>query len=316
MSESIMDNPCLNFKQSICAARIFLNIFGLTLEDVDNINELSKVKIFAKDMNEVGELSFKNGKVIIWAKYNNSLLEASYDIPKILGFIDPECENGPYALFGQWSNDINFQLQKINNINLSGLFSITCSADTEYGITCLCHPLINCEIPGIGQFILKVLIDGSMFNLKIISGEYHELIKVNSWDGANGFILHDVINGKYDEEKCAYPYRRYAGIFNGPEKGEHKDKLQIYLKEEEDSKILTFRNEFVSKVRADKSKENLLQIGILMKDLDPDMFAKILKLREILLIGDISLLDNIFSVCFDSYTDDELYALFGINRQK
>ena len=53
-----------------------------------------------------------------------------------------------------------------------------------------------------------------------------------------------------------------------------------------------------------------------MQDLDPDMFKKIKKLREILLIGDISLLDNLISVCYDSYTDEELCALLGVNRQK
>ena len=33
----------LTLEQNTCAARIFLNTFGLTLEDVSNINEFSKI---------------------------------------------------------------------------------------------------------------------------------------------------------------------------------------------------------------------------------------------------------------------------------
>lgn len=40
------------------------------------------------------------------------------------------------------------------------------------------------------------------------------------------------------------------------------------------------------------------------------------KLREVLSIGDVSLLDNLVSVCYDSYTDEELSSLLGINRQR
>jgi len=55
---------------------------------------------------------------------------------------------------------------------------------------------------------------------------------------------------------------------------------------------------------------------MLMQDLDPDMFEKIISLREVLLIGEISLLDNLFSICYDSYSDEELEALLGMRRNK
>ena len=78
---------------------------------------------------------------------------------------------------------------------------------------------------------------------------------------------------------------------------------------------ISFRNEFPQKVGEDKSVALVIQKGMLMQELDPDMFEKIKKLRKILSIGDISLLDNLISVCYDSYTEEELNALLGMQRQ-
>lgn len=264
-------------------------------------------------MNEVGELHFDNGKVIMSANYNNSLLEANFDIAKISGFKDVECGN---ALFCQWSSEIAFQFQKQDIAKLSGEFAIDCSVDSEFGLSCRCHPLINCEFPGKGSILLKMLRRGYTFFLTITSGENYEKISIRPWDDLNGFLLHDIKKGKYDKEKEGYSYRRYAGIFNGAEIGEDKYKLHVFLNEEEYSNRLNFRNEFIPKVGDDYSEEVLLQKGRLMQDLDPDMFEKIKKLREILSIGDVSLLDNLISVCYDKYSDETLSALLGINRKK
>lgn len=95
----------------------------------------------------------------------------------------------------------------------------------------------------------------------------------------------------------------------------NKNKLHVFLSEEDYNKTLTFRNEFPPKVEDDNSRELLLQKGKLMQNLDPDMFKKIKKLRDVLLIGDISLLDNLVSVCYDSFTDEEISALLGVKRQ-
>lgn len=306
-----MSEKYLTLEQNTCAARIFLNTFGLTLENVSNVNEFSKIKIFDKTVKEVGKLYFDQGKVIMAANYNDSVLNASFDITEMQTLVDKECGN---ALFGSWSSKIVFQILKPNNIKLSGEFLIENSVDSEFGISCRCHPLINCDVAGKGNITLKILRNGSIFEFEVVAGENYEVIKVRPWDCLNGFLLHDIKKGKYDEEKHAYPYRRYAGIFNGAERGENKDKLHVFLNEQEYRNQLAFKNEFPPKV--EDEKETLIQKGMLMKDLDPDMFEKIKKLKEVLSIGDVSLLDHLVSVCYDSYTDEALSALLGLNRQK
>lgn len=101
----------MTLEQNTCAATIFLNTFDLNLENVSDVNEFSKIKIFDKDMNKVGELHFDNGKVIMSANYNNSILDANSDIVKISGFVDIECdnaylENGLVKLLFKFKNKI------------------------------------------------------------------------------------------------------------------------------------------------------------------------------------------------------------------
>lgn len=304
-----MPEKYLTLAQNTCAARIFLNAFGLTLENVDNIDEFSKIKIFDKYMNVVGELHFDNGKVMIAAKYNNNLLEANYNISKVSGFIDVECGN---ALFGQWSSKIEFNAENNNGIKISGEFLIGCSVDSEFGIKCLCHPLIKCEVPYKGKITLKILRDGETFGLNIQSGDCYEEICIMPWDNLNGFIRHDIISGEYDNDIHEYPYRMYAGIFNGGSSEEYRDKLHVFLNENRGKDILAFNNEWVPKV-SKRTSEGLIQKGLLMQKLDPKMCERISQLRQ-LLFGEVSLLDNLFAICYDSYSDEELESLLGIKR--
>ena len=53
-----------------------------------------------------------------------------------------------------------------------------------------------------------------------------------------------------------------------------------------------------------------------MRIIDSDMFQTIQETRTIFSIGDISILDNLISICYDKYTNQEIQALLGINRKK
>ena len=51
----------LTREQNLAAARIFLNIFDLTLEDTDKINEVTSLEIY--NPNPVGTLNFTDNKI-------------------------------------------------------------------------------------------------------------------------------------------------------------------------------------------------------------------------------------------------------------
>ena len=299
----------LSIAQNVCAARVFLNAFNLILESYSNINENSKLKIFDKNLNEVGKLFFDRDKVIIESKYYTGNLNASYYMAKSFSGIDYEED----AICVEWSNSIMFEYASDNNTKLSGKFWIDCSADSKFGIKCLCHPLIKYEDSKIGKLTLLILTDGRIFGVDIVNGNYNEIIDIMPWDELNGFICHDIKDG-IRQRGIHAPYHMRAGIFSGGIK--YQDKLHIYLKEEKDDKILAFRSEFSSKVETDKkdSAEDIIQKGLLMQEIDSLMFEQIQNLNNMLVIGDTPLLNNLIGICYDEYSDNEVEALLGIKR--
>jgi len=302
-----MGEKYLTLEQNICAARIFLNTFGFTLEDVAELNEFSKIKIYNKSMNEVGQLHFSDGKVVMIARYNQGTLTASYNIAKISGFVDIESNN---ALFGQWSSKIDFQIENNNN-NITGEFLVTNTIDSQFGISCRCHTLMTLNIPGKGDVTLRILRDGCVFHFEINTENYNETIEFKP---ISEFIRHIITKGEYSQTKGQYPYRKYVGVFNAAEVGEDKDKLNMFLSEEQNGSILNYRRDLVKKVDEDNYRQMNIQRGLLMQQLDSDMLEKVQLLRKTFTIDGVSLLDNLISVCYDGYTDEELVALLGIKR--
>jgi hypothetical protein len=247
------------------------------------------------------------GKVIMSAKYSKGKLTASYDIAKLFGFVDIESDN---ALFGQWSSKINFQIENSDH-NIKGEFLVANTADSQFGISCLCHPLLTLNIPDKGDITLKFLRDGCVFYFEFNTENYNETIEFKP---VSEYIRHVITKGEYNQEKHQYPYRKYVGVFNAAERGEDKDKLNMFLNEEQNGEILNSRRDLVKKVDKNSYRQLNIQRGLLMQQLDSDMLEKVQLLREIFTIDGISLLDNLISVCYDSYTDEELVALLGTKR--
>ena len=48
----------------------------------------------------------------------------------------------------------------------------------------------------------------------------------------------------------------------------------------------------------------------------PYVYTRIREVRDALIIDDISLFDNLVSVCCDNYTDDEIENLIGLRRKR
>lgn len=305
-----MQDNYLNLAQNTCAARIFLNTFGFTIENVNDVSESSKIKVFDKEMNVAGKLYFDNGKVMIEAGYDNGILEANYDIPKMSDIIDRDCGN---ALFSEWKSVIKFKAKNIDKLKLSGEFLIDCTVDSEFGIKCKCHPLIKCEVPKKGEATLKILRDFSVFELNIQSGECEEKIRIRPSDYMNGFLIHKITIGEYNKEIHDYPYKKYAGIFC---ESKSKDKLHVFLIEKKDTDIISYHNEWLPITEEKEYWKGVIQKGLLMQNLDPEMYERLQQLRQILTFWHISLLDNLISVCYDRYTDEALEALLGMKRIK
>ncbi len=300
----------LQLKQNTCAARIFLNAFNLILEEnVENIDQFLKLKIFDSDMNEVGKLYFKNGKVFISANFNNNVLNAEFNIAKIYGYYAILEDN----IQGNWNNDIDFQLQQSNGIKLSGQFEIRAALDSEYGIHCNCHPLIKYEVDGKEMMILKMFRDGSELNLQIMKDNYKEKIDVCSWD-KNRYLYHEIIKGEYDRQKLGNPFSRYV-LVKEAEDEKNKGKLASLLSETNYIRPVLFETNYIPK-NSNNSIQLSLQIGKLMRELDPSMYERIKETKEILKIDNKSIFDDLVGICFEKYTNEQVEALLGVTKNK
>lgn len=295
----------LTIEQSMSAARIFLNIFGFELDEfAADISYESEVKIFDKNKNFVGNLSVEWDKVVIRVCNDDYMLNANYTIPKVSGF------NDGGALFFQWASDINYFLKKNDDMNIHGNIIIDCSMDSEFGIRCNCHPNIMCDKDSKSFVGVKMLRDGRVFSYKDAATDGSEIIDIMPWNDIVGYITHNVEKGGKVGGK--YSYRKYASVFKN---SVHGDMLSTLLMEWQNGNCTSHGDKFEKCSTFEGSSELLIQKGMLMQGLDPEMFEVIGSLRELFMIGEVSLFDNLVSVCYDSYTDEEVKALLGVERK-
>lgn len=300
-----MEKVKLSLKESMPAAKIFLNIFGLVLDEDNTIK---------CNGDAVGNLFIVDDTIYMKANYNDAVLNASFNIPKGYGFVDTEDNN---ALFGEWKIPITFDINS-NNIKYDGSILFDCTADSEFGLNCLIHPEIIITSPDDKKINVKMQKDFNFFRFDISKDDYYEYAFISPWNDLSGYLMHQITKGK--EVKYAFPYNFQAGIYPGAEVGERKNLLHVFLSERErngeEEKYLSFHNEFVPRVAKDDTAESNIQKGLLMQKLDKAMYEKIELIRKLLTIGNVSILDNLVGACYNSYSDEEVHALLGINREK
>ena len=97
----------LSLKQNLCAARVFLNIFGFNLENIDNINSDIFIKIYNKENYEVGYLYFDADDIIIDANYARGYLRARYKKANVSSYKN---SLNSKKIYQEWSHKINFSI--------------------------------------------------------------------------------------------------------------------------------------------------------------------------------------------------------------
>ncbi len=300
----------LTLAQNTSAACIFLNLFNFILEEKEDIYEFTKLKIYDRGMNIIGELYFNNGIVIMNTSSPVGKLNATFPIAEARFINDPEGDIP--GKNGSWVTEIKYQFEK-PDLCFSGEVMFESSVDTAFGLNCLCHPTIHCEREDLGKIDLMILRDGNFLNIEILKGDDYEQIKIKPF-GHRSQILHDITYGKLDEKALEYPYRYAAGVFDIWENEiENKDYNLIFIEKEYDN-FLKCRNEYVHKNSTDDYRVLRIQQGTLMQQLDISMYTKLAEIKKLFTIGDMSFLDNLITTCFDSYTDEEIKALLGCER--
>lgn len=303
----------LTNEQNIRSAIIFLNTFGLTLEEKDTIIDGEVLKVYSGDK-EVGKVNINEDQFIIETASNFGLLKASYDIAKYSAFVDIESiVDEDYAKYAQWANEITYTIEQNDQIKMQGTFNVTCTADTEFGIKCLCHPTCTYYAKDGSQIEIKMQKDGSLFNYKYKKDEIKEDIDFDLFNPYLGYFHHTISKGEYENGK-GWPYIEHYGVSDKSEKDNHLLVARDYITEYGNrTKYNSLEVEKVSKTDEDqllKQKIELIQL------VGKPAFKRIQSLIDFFKVERVSLIDNFINVSMAFYTDEEIKGLLGINRQK
>ncbi len=297
-----MKRKLLTLEQNLCSAKVFLNVFGLTLESRENIDEHSELNILNKENEPVGKLFFKEGKACIKANTTEGKLKAKYDMAECMGFIDAECNNAKHL---EWASNIDFKLTNERKKILDGILQIQCLADSDFGMKCQCHAKLGMEKPRESNETITLMRDGSIFSYEKYQVNTRELIGIFPPNLVDSFIVHRIDNNPGDS---GYSATTYYGV----QQTKDPNKIQTITFQKENYRCVS-NNRDTYFLNVDK-RAGTIQIGDLMQEIDPSYTDTMERISKDYIINGVPLLDNLISISTSSYTDDEVRALFGRDR--
>lgn len=284
-----MKKQKLDIAQCIKNAKIFLNLFGFVLDKQDNILRGNEV---------VGKLTFEDNRIVMNAHYNDFDFRASYQFPEVNYYkTDEDYE------YNECDSKILF-IATNKDIKYSGDITLSSFSDI-YGRGCALQSTVYIQMPNGKLIIMEMNRDGNTFSLDSIYDSIRELIEVKPFDKNNGYIKHTYIDGSYEH---------FIGICS-PSSDEESRELTLFERETAPGYDKVFHNQSVSKCGPDCSGSSIIQKGMLMNIIDEDMFKIIKSLRDLMIIGNVSLFDNLVSTSYDNYSREEIRALLGIDRK-
>lgn len=315
----------LSYKQNLRAAIVFLNMFGLFVDENETIYPNGILKVFDLNKKETGTITFEEDRVVIMTQTDLGLLSASYQMTEASGFRDLESARAPR--YAEWYSKINYIIEKNNSERFEGTTLIACSIDDEFGIKCSCHHALDYFVNDNKIVSLKIQLDGKALEIILLDQDIEEDIIIMPFDDMNGFIIHDIKKGEWSFTKD-HEYRKYSGVFSAGRSQKHQFRAFTVINENKKKEKHQFLYEndnikeaFYDKVDYDEELDTgvncqtVVKMGKVMQEWDPDMYFKIDCVKEALSSGNISLLDSFISTGFERYTDEMIEALFGIERK-
>jgi len=302
-----MEKKYLTFDQNLCSARIFLNIFGLSLENKEEIDEFTKLNILDKNNGRAGMLYFENNAVKMSCVTSLGNLNADYDISAFSGFKDLECGG---ALL-QWNHALKFQVDGIQCF--SGIMKICLKMDTDFGNSCMVHTKIKYTDENNNEVEIKFMEDGKPFSYEAKKDYFSEVLEIDPWCGFDSFMYHITRNGKYDPTKYCFPNDNVKYVCYG---SNDRNYLKTVSRIVKNSQTIEDDSQLYEIVEKDNSVESTIQKGLLMHQIDANFSKKIIELINLFKKDNVSFLENLIDISFDSISEEEKRALFGTDIKR
>lgn len=293
----------LDIKYNIPAIKAFLNIFDLTLEDREYVVIGDILKVIG-DNEEVGVVKFNDGDIEVKARSKYGIVKAQTNYADAFGLTDLESLDsiGMVGLYVSWFNNFMFSLDD----KITGDLNFGVKLDNEFGNKVLPHFKLKYKDDD-KEYIIKFQEEGLLFKFIESRDKYKEKIIYNLFDTmlTGSYLQHSkayVISDNEVLKKC------YEGTFIS--KGYYdKTKNSAIINKEINGKRVEYQYlEFERKGKDDEPEEIINKSK--MFHLRDDTVNK--KIKS--LIEEFPFLEKVFLYAFTNYSDKEVYALFGLNK--
>ena len=312
-------------EQAVTAGRIFLNVFGFTLEDGEIYTKGDSLKIFDKNKKIVGNLNLdklhevykdwrgevhyicEDEKVFINVNHNGNILKASYVVPNPSSIITPDTnyENG------DWASNISFEFIDSDNHKMEGRINIDCIFNSYGELNSVCHSEFKFMNKDNREVNIKIH-NLCFIDITIDGDNYSEKIAIeDTYSSYNGYKVIHQVNEKgiskvvkvteYDNDnnyKLLMVYDIYKD--NSGEKVVPKIGIKIKKRYEDYEEATEMEDLELIKVQGE----------------DQEMFNRINELFDYIKCDGVSILNNVVNITFDDYSDEWVKYLFGIDRDR
>ena len=299
----------LNVQQNLCAARLFLNLFNLSIEENENYNESSEIKIKDINNNYVGTIFFKDDDIIINACTSIGILKANYKKTKLWGLMDLEL----YESFLKWKHDIKYTIYGKSII--SGDTQIGLHFDTNSNKYCALHSTIKYIDENSNKVVINIQDDGFSFCYTAKGVNFEEELTINPNKKIEANMYHSISEGQINKKEIfRYPYSDVK-IINTEYKYDKKY-ISAFSRIIKNHDIIDSVYNCYYSLGEHYDKQDIIQKGVLMQKIDPTFKEKIQEIFLFFENDDLSFLNNLIDMSFDNYSEEERLALFGLKINK
>lgn len=276
----------LDIKYNIPAIKAFLNIFDLTLEDREEVVIGGILKVI-RDNKEVGVVKFNDGEIEVNSNSKYGMLTARTLYANSFSLTDMESLDsiGMIGLYASWFNNFMFSLD--NKITGDLNFGVKIdNEDKKY--------TINFQKYGYNLYYLEE------------SKDYQKKIIYDLFDSfTHSYIQHSIIKNILDN---GIVKKHYEGAFIGKSYDNKENNTADNFKDI-DNKLVDKKHLEFPKKGKDNDEDEVINKGEVFATISPNMQVKIKSLIE-----EYPFLEKIFMYAFTNYSEKEVYALFGLNK--
>jgi len=306
----------LELKYNIPNVKLFLNIFGLELEEKPEYEKGGDpLLVFMNDV-EAGNVRFDEDGILIDAISIYGKVKAKSNYAEALLLTDVESFQTIHTLglYANWNNTFKFSIDLYNGTHFDGNTCFAVKIDNEFGNMVSCHSTLDYQ-DGEKNYNITLQDNGFPFRFIEKRGSYMEGICYNifsTW-GSGSYFDH-TIRDKFTNGEESYDYDRT--FFIGKAHDSEKNNIAVSYTEFNDKRIQHSYQEFRRVSKDDEDSREVINRIEAMNYLDPSMRAKINKVIYEFSIGGHSFLETILLYSFTNYSYEEVDALFGLDKKE